>query len=291
MDHTNITTQTPQPKKARIILGNLTDSQKQNLKIGALGLGAFGTGAALTFVPGLINDHSIMPANSENMMDVACVDTNAPFSECDYDNFSFSDAFNQARADVGRGGLFEWKGNTYNTYKAEEWDNMTAQEKDNYWTSIENDTNIKDFNPVTPNVENTPDAELVAETAGETTGQEASYGFADTDKDHIMDLMGVDINGDGFADHAFIKGVDGSSLYIDTDNDHYYDQIIVDDYSSDYDKVYTLEGEDLIKIIDMDKLYTLEEANAYHAEHDIAIHSVEETTDENVENDFTYHEL
>lgn len=49
------------------------------------------------------------------------------------DDMSFSEAFAAARAEVGAGGAFEWHGNMYSTYTAEEWNNMTDAEKDSYY--------------------------------------------------------------------------------------------------------------------------------------------------------------
>lgn len=48
------------------------------------------------------------------------------------DDMSFSQAFAAARAEVGPGGAFEWHGNVYGTYTAEEWENMTPEERDEY---------------------------------------------------------------------------------------------------------------------------------------------------------------
>ena len=42
---------------------------------------------------------------------------------------SFNEAFAQARAEVGPGGVFHWHGGIYNTYTAEEWDAMSYEEK------------------------------------------------------------------------------------------------------------------------------------------------------------------
>ncbi|MBP3374377.1 MAG: hypothetical protein J6L60_07610 [Bacteroidaceae bacterium] len=50
------------------------------------------------------------------------------------DEMSFSQAFATARAEVGAGGAFEWKGNVYSTYTAEEWNGMSAEEKNEYNT-------------------------------------------------------------------------------------------------------------------------------------------------------------
>ena len=48
------------------------------------------------------------------------------------DEMSFSQAFGAARAEVGAGGAFEWRGNVYSTYTAEEWNGMSAEERNTY---------------------------------------------------------------------------------------------------------------------------------------------------------------
>lgn len=53
-----------------------------------------------------------------------------------YDSMSFGQAFTAARAEVGPGGVFEWHGNLYGTYTAEEWASMDATARDEYYASI-----------------------------------------------------------------------------------------------------------------------------------------------------------
>lgn len=48
------------------------------------------------------------------------------------DDMSFGEAFAAARAEVGPGGCFEWHGNLYGTYTADEWNNMTAEQRAEY---------------------------------------------------------------------------------------------------------------------------------------------------------------
>lgn len=52
------------------------------------------------------------------------------------DDMSFTDAFNSARAQVGAGGVFHWHGGIYSTYTADEWDNMTAENREEYAQAI-----------------------------------------------------------------------------------------------------------------------------------------------------------
>ena len=64
----------------------------------------------------------------------AAMNSEASASESDntpasFDDLSFKDAFNAARAQMGPGGVFEWHGNLYNTYTAAEWNAKTHQEK------------------------------------------------------------------------------------------------------------------------------------------------------------------
>ena len=45
---------------------------------------------------------------------------------------SFRDAFQAARAEFGPGAVFRWHGNIYNTYTSEEWNAMSAEEKNQF---------------------------------------------------------------------------------------------------------------------------------------------------------------
>lgn len=48
------------------------------------------------------------------------------------DDMSFGEAFAAARAEVGPGGCFEWHGQVYGTYTADEWNGMTAEQRAEY---------------------------------------------------------------------------------------------------------------------------------------------------------------
>lgn len=52
------------------------------------------------------------------------------------DDLSFQDAFDAARAQVGPGGVFRWNGGLYNTYKEDEWNAMSDDEKANFTQAI-----------------------------------------------------------------------------------------------------------------------------------------------------------
>ena len=48
------------------------------------------------------------------------------------DKLTFEQAFAEARAQVGPGGVFNWHGALFSTYTADEWDAMTEQEQDQF---------------------------------------------------------------------------------------------------------------------------------------------------------------
>ncbi len=86
-------------------------------------LGVSGAAVASTMT-GSSPEHPITdnPVNngSDSQVDVA---TNIN------DNMSFGDAFAAARAEVGPGGVFHWRGNVYSTYIEKEWDEMSSEDR------------------------------------------------------------------------------------------------------------------------------------------------------------------
>lgn len=53
------------------------------------------------------------------------------------DDLSFGEAFQQARAEVGPGGVFHWHGGIYNTYSADEWNAMTVEQKHDFAEQVQ----------------------------------------------------------------------------------------------------------------------------------------------------------
>ena len=159
-------------------------------------------------VPGLINDEVAVATGVS-------------------DDMSFSEAFAAARAEVGPGGVFEWHGGVYGTYYADEWNAMTAEERDAWsdnfnWESRTQEpgsqgTHYADnhsVDPVTPDVPEEPDPtpaptpepeievlgvvhdeETGATMAGYTVDDNLAV-FVDVDSDNVVDLVAYDANGD-----------------------------------------------------------------------------------------------
>lgn len=169
------------------------------------------------------------------------------------DDMSFGEAFAAARAEVGSGGSFEWHGNVYSTYTAEEWNSMSAEEKEEYnnhfnWSNHSNTyNNASDtVEAVAVSEENTVEA-VVAEPAepeiqvlGIVHDDESGANIAgvivddqrvvmvDIDDNGIVDYVAMDQNHDGeitpneiadVSDYQFgLNQLQDSSLYASNDS-------------------------------------------------------------------------
>ncbi len=89
--------------------------------------GAFG--AAAPFLMGMHNASSATPSPG---IGETVVPDEAALASSTSDSMSFSEAFAAARAEVGPGGIFHWHGETYGTYYAEEWENLSAEGREEF---------------------------------------------------------------------------------------------------------------------------------------------------------------
>jgi hypothetical protein len=107
---------------------------------------------------------------------------------------SFDDLFEVARNVQGPGGIFEYKGELYNTFFKEEWESMSDADKDSYYSSISEkiDNEAKlilsdgqgNITTLTYDHQNLLNIEVV-----------------DTDADGIVDIAAIDVNFDGIVDY------------------------------------------------------------------------------------------
>ena len=116
------------------------------LIVGGIAAAAMGAGVAYasdieTFNFGEETDNNESSNNDSNIN----LPENVKIAESVTDDMSFNEAFAAARAEVGVGGVFEWNGEMYNTFTAEEWNSMSPQERheffENYKEAIEQDSN------------------------------------------------------------------------------------------------------------------------------------------------------
>lgn len=136
----------PERQERKVKLSNLTEKQKGLLGAASAGVAGVSLGVIAMTLMGASGkaegdvveqaDTSCVQGNEE--LEVV-IHTDAPFSKGVNDFMSFGEAFKAARLEVGAGGIFEWKGNLYNTYHREEWDEMDKSEKAEFFASIDKD--------------------------------------------------------------------------------------------------------------------------------------------------------
>ena len=161
------------------------------------------------------------------------------------DDLSFGEAFAQARAEVGPGGVFHWHGGIYNTYTAAEWNAMSVEQKHDFAQQVQPEIRPDELS--TPTDANThvvvehhvyhhEEAPATAEVhqAAVTTEdvQIASQQTPDTSDDdvHIVGYgsvdghtaVALDIDNDGAADVAIIDindnhDLDSQDVIVDTE--------------------------------------------------------------------------
>lgn len=151
---------------------------------------------------------------------------------------SFSDAFAQARAEVGPGGVFRWHGGVYGTYTKEEWEAMSPEEQrqfsQNAMSAAENagegssvhvSTNGgTHVDPHTPEPEPTPDPTS-------HPGPKPTV----NDPEPTADVHVVGVHDEQLADGSVVTvgklegdGIDSDILVVDVDRDSVFDVAISD---------------------------------------------------------------
>ena len=169
------------------------------------------------------------------------------------DDMSFSEAFTAARNEVGSGGVFEWHGNIYSTFTEDEWNGMTAEQRDEYgshfsWHSDNSSTETAssthsstsshsahatdevEVSEVTQTshteevavVDVDPEVEVLGVVHDEESGANIA-GLAvdgqevvliDVNGDETFDVMGADVNGDQQLSQNEIVDISGQNLTV-----------------------------------------------------------------------------
>ena len=206
---------TPQKKKG----------EWKKVAVGA-GVGlVFGTATAAFFSSaasgGNVTDNH--PSGSTPSSVEPVVDDKINMATCVDDDMSFSQAFAAARAEVGPGGAFEWHGNLYNTYTAEEWDGMTAEERADYnehfsWAATSADE------PLMAQTETSAEEEAEVMGAGTPQEQEVSA----TAQESEVNVLGVEHDAETGANLAYVT-VDGQdAVLVDVDGGGQFDVLAAD---------------------------------------------------------------
>ena len=144
-----------------------------------------------------------------------------------HDELSFGEAFAAARAEVGPGGVFHWHGGVYGTYYADEWNAMTAEQKNDFAQQALPEVRTARANPPEdshPDVAAHPEVDASPQPASDAedvqvVGQRVaeSYQALEGEDVHIVGYananghlaVGYDVDGDGYADVAIIDMGEG----------------------------------------------------------------------------------
>lgn len=133
--------------------------------------------------------------------DIEIYDGQVSLAESVDDSMSFAEAFSSARQEVGAGGVFVWKGQLYNTYTAEEWEELSADEKDEFDLSTEEfiEADIEEVELL--GSEQYSDEEVAV---AEVMVDDDEVYLVDVDPDDMgsdeYEFMVTDIDGDGIVD-------------------------------------------------------------------------------------------
>lgn len=142
---------------------------------------------------------SMAAGESENNAEQAIAE-----ADTQYDNMSFREAFDTARAELGAGGVFRWHGNIYNTYTAEEWNAKTAKEQDDFAEQVGAEISAEDVDTDVNIVSNdnvNGNEVAVSEQAAETTENAdddvrvLGYGDVTLDNGRTVTVEELEVNG------------------------------------------------------------------------------------------------
>ena len=270
-------------KKSRLILSNLTDKQKEGLKDGSIGVAALISGASMYKLFGAnsiaieepevcIEDvipESMTTAPSPDVFnsEVITIETDVPFAQGATDHLSFEDSFAAAREQVGPGAFFEWRGQTYNTYYADEWNGMTTEQQNDYAAQVRSQSNLESY-------ETYRKEDIAIDTNQDGVDDVI---LSDINNNGQLDIKEIDLNGDGHIDVIHVPYVEKTAasdmpqeaepvygvhsdeeydaVVVDHNHDGYADTIIMDfDKDGEGDAVaYNLDYDNDLDIVIIDE--------------------------------------
>lgn len=117
-----------------------------------------------------------------------------------HNELSFGEAFAQARAEVGPGGLFIWHGGIYNTYTIEEWNAMTPQQKIDFAHQVNPEYHVQHI-PTPTDVHPEVVVHVVVEGTTEQSSNSIDVSIVEKQIAHNFD-MGEDVHIVGYANAA-----------------------------------------------------------------------------------------
>lgn len=183
---------------------------------------------------------------------------------------NFNDAFAQARAQVGPGGVFEYNGRLYGTYYADEWDNLTSEEKADYQNRV---------NEVAPSHHSNSHSTYAAvqevehhDVAPEVVPANAEMISAEP-VDNEIRVLGVEAvqNEDGqIINIALVEHEGDQALLVDVDNNGSIDVLLHDDNGDGQlqeSEIHDISGAG-IDIADLMEVQAAQEGDFFYASND-----------------------
>ena len=241
-------------KKPRIILRNITPSQKAMLMTGGLSIASFAAGTGLSVFNKAETSDPIIP--EENCVDIQ-IPTTHSFCEKNLDHLTFAEAFSSARNEVGKAGFFEWKGNTYNTFTNEEWETLPQTSKEDFIALVESRIDTNKIQPLS-------EEKTEPVTVENESMDDVAYGLGDINDNGKIDTIAYDKNGDNIAEELRINLTEDKYIILeDSDFNNKYDTLIKVDQTTDEIALRPIK-EDL-DAVSLDAMMDLDEAREYES--------------------------
>lgn len=273
------------------IMENETESKKPTKKVSAgvaagIGVGAAAVGAAVAAVPffafaGDKEEHVIeLQENEGGQEQHSNVDEHVPevsdlsVATCVTDDMTPSEAFAAARAEVGPGGIYYYHGHAQGTYYENEWNSMSAEDKEDYWASVSHThaEYVQEHPEVVANHHQTPQQEEIATQYTLDDIEDVNISLTlqvDANHNDKPDLV-VDVDGDGVGDVVLLDvemDEDGQVLSVADVRGGKYDLELDDE---EEDENLNLENNDSLTSDDIseDEMDSSSEEVAYSPDYD-----------------------
>ncbi|MDE7350445.1 MAG: hypothetical protein K2N25_05210 [Muribaculaceae bacterium] len=277
-------------------------SEKKNTKgkTVAAAAGGFVAGAALgagaTASASTTSDEAEMPdvekeeSTAEDIVESPTAETPAPeqailandegirYAHVEADNFN--DAYAQARAQVGPGGVFEYNGKIYSTHTAEEWNEMSAEERAEYQGKIFENAPAPQNQPTSHAAAVTDIAEHQEQIHIESTPENNDSIPANAEMiaaepvDNEIRIIGVEAVQNGYGEImnvALVECEGDQALLVDVDNNGSIDILIHDDnFDGDIqeNEIHDISGSGL-EVADLLQAQAAQQGDLYYASNDI----------------------
>lgn len=223
----------------------------------AAGAGAF-TMLSFNDVPASDTDGDVQVEDANESVIIE-IDTPVASASSASGSISFNQAFADARAELGPGGLFVWEGDLYHTYTSSEWNNMTDGERMEFSSSI----TVQNADGTSSTTSTHVSAEQIAGDSASSSENDSSSS-ANTSESSDFDIVGYDLDNDGAAD-LYVFDIDENGvpdILIDSTGDGVFNQVImnvdfeseqsIDSYESFDVEIYPEDLQD-VQVVSIDR--------------------------------------